>query len=80
MGIRFLDFYFNGNSACADFEKDGEPARFIDLSITPVQARGCIWMWQCHDSENIRDYELSFHKNGECVWNFTIPYWKGGEP
>lgn len=80
MGIRLLDFFFNGKEAVADFEKDGEHVRFIDLSITPVQARGCIWLWQCHDSENIRDYELSFHKNGETVWNFTIPYWKGGEP
>ena len=80
MGIRFLDFYFNGNSACADFEKDGEHFRFVDLSITPVQARGCIMMFQCAEDRNIRIYELSFHKNGECVWNLTIPYWKGGEP
>lgn len=80
MGIRFLEFYFNGNSACADFEKDGEHVRFIDLSITPVQARGCIMMWQCYDNGNIRIYELSFYKNGERIFYFIIPYWKGGEP
>jgi len=80
MGIRFLEFYFNGNSACADFEKDGEHVRFIDLSITPVQARGCIMMWQCYDDGKIRIYELSFHKNGERIFYFVIPYWKGGEP
>ena len=80
MGIRFLDLFFNGNEAVADFEKDGEPVRFEGLSITPVQARGCIWMFQCYDAGNIRIYELSFHKNGERIFYLIIPYWKGGEP